>query len=205
MLHIATSDFPAEGTSEDTFMGTISSDVLMEILKHPTATHYVTRDVIEDHDKRAAIPLLDYESVQDTHGGSVGSERHTEPWKGLLKSYISEPKYEHLYVDLAPYTNTSAFSVQSTFSLQTTYTLFRAMGLRHLTVLTRFSKVHGILTRKDLMGFQIDHKLADLVDEIRSKGQGKADRSDLAAGLSENTPLTAGVSSSRREDGSSRV
>ena len=38
------------------------------------------------------------------------------------------------WIDLAPYTNTSALSVSEHFSLDVTYELFRSMGIRHLTV-----------------------------------------------------------------------
>ena len=62
-------------------------------------------------------------------------------------------------LDLRPYINTSAVSIQSTFSVYRTYILFRTLGLRHLTVVDELNRVVGLVTRKEMLGFALDKKL----------------------------------------------
>ncbi|KAL5021105.1 hypothetical protein ScPMuIL_000260 [Solemya velum] len=76
-----------------------------------------------------------------------------------LNRYMDEPKYKDLYINLTPYINQSAFSVPEKFSLQRTYVLFRTLGIRHLTVVDNMNRVKGIISRKDLMGHNIEEKL----------------------------------------------
>ena len=62
-------------------------------------------------------------------------------------------------VDLKNYVNRSAMCVPKNFSLHRTYIIIRSLGLRHLTVVDHNNMVRGIITRKDLMGFNIEGKL----------------------------------------------
>jgi len=62
-------------------------------------------------------------------------------------------------LNLAEFVNRSSLPLPHWFSLHRTYLIFRTLGLRHLTVVDGDNKVVGILTRKDLMGFNIDEKL----------------------------------------------
>src|ERR1700733_7416581 len=66
-----------------------------------------------------------------------------------------------LYFQL-PYMSTSTFCVPSQFSLLRTYLLFRSMGARHLVVTDVHNQVLGIITKKDLMQFNIDEKVKAL-------------------------------------------
>lgn len=51
-------------------------------------------------------------------------------------------------------------SVKSNFSLHRTYIIFRSLGLRHLTVTSvDGGQVVGMITRRDLMGFNLEEKL----------------------------------------------
>merc|ERR1712100_972634 len=88
----------SDGPSKDTFMGTISADVLMEILKHTETKTFVTKEIIEDPAQRAAIPALGYDKISDLGNHT---HRHEAPWKGLLQTYATEPKYADLYIDIA--------------------------------------------------------------------------------------------------------
>ncbi|CAM5090211.1 unnamed protein product [Eretmochelys imbricata] len=78
----------------------------------------------------------------------------------LLNRYSTDPQYQQLFINLEPYINKSAVSVQAHFSLQCTYIIFRTLGLRHLTVVDLQNRVVGIITRKDLMSFQLEERLA---------------------------------------------
>uniref|UniRef100_A0ACB8FDR4 Uncharacterized protein n=2 Tax=Sphaerodactylus townsendi TaxID=933632 RepID=A0ACB8FDR4_9SAUR len=77
----------------------------------------------------------------------------------LLGRYSTDPQYQRLFINLEPYINKSAVSVQAHFSLQRTYVIFRSLGLRHLTIVDLQNQVVGIITRKDLMSFQLEEKL----------------------------------------------
>jgi len=58
-----------------------------------------------------------------------------------------------------PFINKSAPHIAEEFSLHRTYIVFRTLGLRHLTVVDMANRVVGIITRKDLMGFNLEEKL----------------------------------------------
>ncbi|XP_031558101.1 chloride channel protein D-like isoform X2 [Actinia tenebrosa] len=76
-----------------------------------------------------------------------------------LLRYEQDPRYDDLFIDLSPYINDSAPSVQESFSLHRTYIIFRTLGLRHLVVVSKSNRVKGIITRKDLMGFHLEERI----------------------------------------------
>ncbi|CAB4062654.1 CLCN7 [Lepeophtheirus salmonis] len=69
-------------------------------------------------------------------------------------------------VNLLDYVNTSSLKVNDTFSLKRACTLFQSMGLRHLIILDDFGVAIGIITRKDLMGFNIQDKLFPIKEGV---------------------------------------
>ncbi|KAL1536071.1 chloride channel protein CLC-d-like isoform X2 [Salvia divinorum] len=56
-----------------------------------------------------------------------------------------------MYIDLVPFLNPSPYVVPEDMSLTKVYTLFRQLGLRHLLVVPRASRVIGMISRKDLL------------------------------------------------------
>ncbi|CAH2285151.1 chloride channel C-like [Pelobates cultripes] len=82
--------------------------------------------------------------------------------KSLLTKYSADPQYQQLFINLEPYINKSAVAVQSHFSLHRTYVLFRTLGLRHLTVVDLQNRAVGMITRKDLISFQLEKVLIKL-------------------------------------------
>ncbi|KAK6146080.1 hypothetical protein DH2020_019949 [Rehmannia glutinosa] len=56
-----------------------------------------------------------------------------------------------MYIDLAPFLNPSPYVVPEDMSLTKVYNLFRQLGLRHILVVPRASRVVGMITRKDLL------------------------------------------------------
>ncbi|XP_030548161.1 chloride channel protein CLC-d [Rhodamnia argentea] len=56
-----------------------------------------------------------------------------------------------MYIDLAPFLNPSPYVVPEDMSLTKVYNLFRQLGLRHVFVVPRASRVVGLITRKDLL------------------------------------------------------
>ncbi|KAK2527805.1 chloride channel protein C [Columba livia] len=77
----------------------------------------------------------------------------------LLNLYTTDPRYQQLFINLEPYVNKSAMSVQAHFSLHRTYIIFRTLGLRHLTVVDLKNRVVGVITRKDLMPLPLAERL----------------------------------------------
>ncbi|XP_051129565.1 chloride channel protein CLC-d [Andrographis paniculata] len=61
------------------------------------------------------------------------------------------PDDMNMYIDLAPFLNPSPYVVPEDMSLTKVYNLFRQLGLRHILVVPRASRVIGMVTRKDLL------------------------------------------------------
>ncbi|KAM1742589.1 chloride channel protein CLC-d-like isoform X1 [Malus sylvestris] len=72
--------------------------------------------------------------------------------KGLSMNdvHLSSDDLE-MYIDLAPFLNPSPYIVPEDMSLTKVYNLFRQLGLRHIFVVPRPSRVLGLITRKDLL------------------------------------------------------
>ena len=75
--------------------------------------------------------------------------------------------------------NVSAPAVPEHFSLHRTYIIFRTLGLRHLTVVNGHNSVVGIITRKDLMGFHLEEKLAHLLFDATERFRPNVELSDV--------------------------
>ena len=69
-----------------------------------------------------------------------------------IESKLKPEDYEKL-VDLTPCVNTGALTVHHSVHMSRVHTLFRALGLRHLTVVDSSNQVLGILTRHDIVNF----------------------------------------------------
>ena len=79
----------------------------------------------------------------------------------LLTTFTEKPNFRRIVINLEPYINRSAPRIDENFSLHRTYIVFRTLGLRHLTVVDMANRVVGIITRKDLMGFNLEEKLVN--------------------------------------------
>ncbi|KAK9139773.1 hypothetical protein Scep_009454 [Stephania cephalantha] len=72
--------------------------------------------------------------------------------KGLsIEDIHLSPDDLEMYIDLAPFLNPSPYIVPEDTSLSKAYSLFRQLGLRHIFVVPRPSRVTGMITRKDLL------------------------------------------------------
>jgi len=68
-----------------------------------------------------------------------------------------------------PFINHSAPCVAEKYSLFRTSAMFRLLGLRHLVVVDESNRVVGLISRKDLLGGELERKLhAALLDQERS-------------------------------------
>ncbi|KAJ4956406.1 hypothetical protein NE237_013189 [Protea cynaroides] len=94
----------------------------------------------------------------DIRGGSIPIRHNFSEFvkpvssKGLSidKIYLSPDDIE-MYIDLAPFLNPSPYIVPEDMSLTKVYNLFRQLGLRHIFVVPRPSRLIGLITRKDLL------------------------------------------------------
>ncbi|XP_028399217.1 chloride channel protein C-like [Dendronephthya gigantea] len=105
------------------------------------------------------ITDVDYEKL------SVTYLPNADDLNNKLHKYVDQELYANIFVDLSPYVNDSALSVQSNFSLHRTYIIYRTLGLRHLTVVDRCNGVVGMITRKDLMGFNLEEKIGQIIEK----------------------------------------
>ncbi|KAH1177666.1 chloride channel protein C-like [Mauremys mutica] len=133
----------------EVFLGTITRLELCMLLQHEAIFETET-----NHDSLSCCPLLLYQKI------TVEKLPDPPQMTMLLNCYSTDPQYQQLFINLEPYINKSAVSVQAHFSLQRTYIIFRTLGLRHLTVVDLQNRVVGIITRKDLMSFQLEERLA---------------------------------------------
>ncbi|XAR54656.1 hypothetical protein NMG60_11029889, partial [Bertholletia excelsa] len=94
----------------------------------------------------------------DTRGGSFPFRHNFSEFvkpvssKGISINdiHLSTDDME-MYIDLAPFLNPSPYVVPEDMTLTKVYNLFRQLGLRHLLVVPRASRVSGVITRKDLL------------------------------------------------------
>ncbi|CAL5337687.1 hypothetical protein CsSME_00020944 [Camellia sinensis var. sinensis] len=94
----------------------------------------------------------------DSRGGSLPIRHNFSEFvkpvssKGISIHDINlTPDDLEMYIDLAPFVNPSPYIVSEDMSLTKVYNLFRQLGLRHIFVVPRVSRVIGMITRKDLL------------------------------------------------------
>ena len=73
--------------------------------------------------------------------------------------------------------NRSVVKVDQHFSLYRTYQLFRTLGLRHLLVTDKNNRVVGMITRRNLMTFNMEVRIEELLREADDDGSKTADDS----------------------------
>ncbi|GAB4851112.1 hypothetical protein Ancab_030406 [Ancistrocladus abbreviatus] len=94
----------------------------------------------------------------DSRGGSFPVRHNNSEFvkpvssKGISLDdiHLSQDDLE-MYIDLASFLNPSPYIVPEDMSLTKVYNLFRQLGLRHIFVIPRPSRVVGLITRKDLL------------------------------------------------------
>ncbi|KAI8009746.1 Chloride channel protein CLC-d [Camellia lanceoleosa] len=94
----------------------------------------------------------------DSRGGSLPIRHNFSEFvkpvssKGISIHDINlTPDDLEMYIDLAPFVNPSPYIVSEDMSITKVYNLFRQLGLRHIFVVPRVSRVIGMITRKDLL------------------------------------------------------
>ncbi|XP_056377862.1 chloride channel protein C-like isoform X2 [Hyla sarda] len=139
---------PAPGQDE-VFLGTITRLELYMLLSN---SHIFQTE----EDSNTCKAVLNYQEV------TVEKLPDEARMNTLLHKYSTDPQYQQLFINLEPYINKSAVSVQAHFSLQRAYIVFRTLGLRHLIVVDLQNKALGMITRKDLISLRLEKKLIKL-------------------------------------------
>ncbi|XP_020104381.1 chloride channel protein CLC-d isoform X1 [Ananas comosus] len=92
----------------------------------------------------------DLRGVSNRHNFSDFVKPASSKGKSIEEIHLAQDELE-LYLDLAPFLNPSPYIVPEDMSLAKVYNLFRQLGLRHIFVVPRPSRVIGLITRKDLL------------------------------------------------------
>lgn len=176
LLETAHGGFPVIRKSthgEDCFYGTITRmELTMLLMNENLFEHdHVNDDIVE------SPQWVDYQEL------NVDKIANPQQVTDKLHRYIDDSTYTSLYIDLNRYINQSALSIQGKFSLQRTYLIFRTLGLRHLTVVNDSNVVIGIITRKDLMGFNMEENISRVLDQ-EMQGQSRLEMNDMASSSS---------------------
>ncbi|CAL1544815.1 unnamed protein product [Lymnaea stagnalis] len=137
------------------FYGLMTRSDLLVLLDHRSV---MCQGPVEPmNDETVDIASIEYDKM--LKGKKDEEEINT---RFLLQFVAENSDYKDYYVDMTPYVNQSALSIQTKFSLQRAYTLISALGLRHLVVVNGNNEVRGMITRKDLMG----HHMVEFLSPI---------------------------------------
>lgn len=142
---------------EEVFFGFINRLQLAVLLKYPNLFTSMQADDI-DTNEEVQHPLLTLDKLEKP-----------DLIEEMLLNYVQNDEFKDLYINLEPYVNQSAVSVPGKFSLERAYITFRTMGLRHMTVVDENNHVIGVITRKDLMGFNMEEKLSAKIGHAQSR------------------------------------
>ncbi|CAH3018540.1 unnamed protein product [Porites evermanni] len=147
---------------DEVFSGLISRNDIMVLLSREDI--FCFRENLSLYQEESDINRLDYKQMDQGYHKDHAARLNTQ-----LDLYAENPRYQNLFINLSPYVNHSAPTVQDTFSLHRTYIIFRTLGLRHLTVVDERNRVRGIITRKDLMGFQMEKRIRKSLHSSRNR------------------------------------
>ena len=149
------------------FCGTIMRKVICTLIKHKAFGSAQA----DPNDVRRISPLVN--------------------WGTLECVYPNYPDVEHLklleadrsaWLDLRPYIDNAAYTVNEHASVLRTYRMFRTLGLRHLCVINKHNNVLGIITRADLASIHHDDKDSHSVRRQKERDLGLNSSSHSGSG-----------------------
>lgn len=109
-----------------------------------------------------------WESADDVKNMNIKMFRNKYPRYPTIQQVQLTEEEKTYTIDLRPYMNPSPYTVQHVASLPRVFRLFRALGLRHLTVIDDCNEVVGIVTRKDLARYRVwKHRGRMGVEELK--------------------------------------
>lgn len=140
----------------DVFNGLITR---MELLALMVKKAFLPEVAVQGH--TGQLTQMDYDQL------NIDRLSNPQLVEQTLQQYAHNVTYKDTTLNLRPYVNQSAMAVRKNFSLQRTYNLMRSMGIRHVTVVDERNRVSGIITRKDLMGFNLETRLKSVTTHGR--------------------------------------
>jgi len=163
--------FPVVRTTQQgqVVVGLITRPVVMALLRHDLQVEAAGR-----RSRSAAPPAPTYGDLSRVHVSPAQQRAISEQQLAVLQAAAGDEAAEALgngsgsaaadtgqteggrEIDLQPYVNTSALTVDEGFSAERTYILLRTLGLRHITIVDRGNHPKGMITRKDLLGYRLD-------------------------------------------------
>ncbi|XP_021349957.1 chloride channel protein C-like isoform X2 [Mizuhopecten yessoensis] len=149
-----------ERSGDEVFQGMITRLELSVLLRHEELfeSDGSMEDSGDSGSGEADPSCLEYEQM------NILKLKNPREISRTLQNYTKNSMYKTKYLNLKSYINQSSLSIPERFSLHRTYIIFRTLGLRHMAVVDTSNKVLGIITRKDLMGFNIVEKVSTLHD-----------------------------------------
>ncbi|KAL3858585.1 hypothetical protein ACJMK2_008857 [Sinanodonta woodiana] len=168
---------------EEYFYGLITRLELTVLLMHEKIFVSLDEERLADSDQEES-QWLDFDklNIQKLHDPQAATD--------MLNKYLLDSNYRDLAINLKPYINQSALSIPGKFSLYRTYIIFRTLGLRHLVVVDNKNHITGIITRKDLMGFNMEEKLAAAQERmLRMRRVGRMEMRNMASIHNTSNPI----------------
>ncbi|CAN1807682.1 Chloride channel protein CLC-d [Linum perenne] len=98
-----------------------------------------------------------------------------------------------MYIDLAPFLNPSPYVVPEDMSVTKVYNLFRQLGLRHIFVVPRPSRIIGLITRKDLLIEDAEDDTANVELQSTSVRSRRHDPTAFVRSMDVERPLLNGL------------
>ncbi|CAL8095571.1 unnamed protein product [Orchesella dallaii] len=175
--------YPVVKGSEEAVLGLIGIISRMEIII--LLCNLDMEDVDLDVYGLRAIDIERLHTMYSQYSRDPKVLKNYEAINKLLNIYLLDARYKDLYINLVPYVDTSTFKITKSFSLERSYNIFRQMGLRHLVVVDDDNQVIGMITRKDLLGSEIEKKIHHLIKHSMNRTFGAYDhRKDNISGIS---------------------
>ena len=128
--------FPiVENSDNRVLCGTIARRVVCSLIKHKAFSTVIPDTPLV----KFASPLISWETI----------ERVYPHYPKISDLRVSEKERE-LVLDLRPYIDVCAYTLNEQATVQRTYRMFRTLGLRHLIIVDRSNRLKGIVTRANL-------------------------------------------------------
>jgi chloride channel 7 len=133
--------FPVLKTGTRQLYGTIQRSILHHVLRNARA-HGIFQNSRDEGQLLAARTFMPYEEV-------ARKQPDFPSMDDVLEAL--HPEDYQVCLDLTPYTDRAAVTVQEHATLRRAFVLFRNIGLRHLPVMSCDGELSGLITRKELI------------------------------------------------------
>ena len=156
------------------FCGTVTRKVICTLLKH----------------KAFAPPSSNPNSIERMSPlVNWGTLEHIYPhYPDVTDINLSEADAD-CWLDLRPYIDAAALSINEQATIQRAYRMFRTLGLRHLCVVDHCNQLQGIITRADLANLAAEAEELEESDAGNGQGRGLAGATAGEKGEVDSSPM----------------